>query len=122
MYTVKEVAELLHINPHTVRYYTNMGLLPNMNREKNGTRLFTDEDVECLKNIIYLRECGMSIASIREYLELSKRGAETIPQQLQLILEQKEKVDKEVKRLLECQQHMEKKVETYSDYLKNHDS
>lgn len=122
MYTVKEVAELLHLNPHTVRYYTNMDLIPNMKRGKDNIRLFSEENVEYLKGIIYLRNCGMSIASIKAYFELSQKGIETIPEQYQLIVEQKEKLDKQINKLLQSQKYLERKLRLYSDFLSKNDN
>ena len=46
MYTVKEISELLDMTEHTIRYYTDMGLVPSIKRDKNGNRLF--EVQECL--------------------------------------------------------------------------
>ena len=43
MYTVKEIAKLLNITEHTVRYYTNMVLVLALKRDKSGNRLL-DED------------------------------------------------------------------------------
>jgi hypothetical protein len=43
MYTVKEVAKLLNMTEHTVRYYTDMGLVPSLKRDKNGNRLFDEK-------------------------------------------------------------------------------
>lgn len=119
MYTVKEAAELLNINPHTVRYYTNMNLIPNMNRDKNNVRVFTEENIAYLKGIIYMRNCGMSISSIREYFELCQKGIETITEQYQLILEQKTKLDERLGKLLESQKYMEKKLQMYSQFMKD---
>lgn len=118
MYTVKEAAELLNINPHTVRYYTNMNLIPNMNRDKNNVRIFTDENINYLKGILYLRNCGMSISSIREYFELSQRGIETLPEQYQLILTQKAKLEEQISKLAESQKYLERKLEMYAKFMK----
>lgn len=118
MYTVKEAAELLNISPHTVRYYTNMNLIPNINRDKNNIRIFTDENIEHLKGIIYMRNCGMSISAIREYFELSQKGIETISEQYHLILKQKTKLDEQISKLIESQKYMEKKLEMYSKFMK----
>lgn len=117
MYTVKEVAELLNINPHTVRYYANMDLIPNLHRDKNNVRLFDDTNISYMRGVIYLRQCGMSIAAIRDYFRLAQKGVETIPEQYNLIMEQKEKLDKQLKRLLESQKYLEEKIKLYKGYM-----
>ena len=42
-YTVKEVSERVNLSPHTVRYYTDQGLIPTLQRDEKGNRVFTDE-------------------------------------------------------------------------------
>lgn len=50
-YTVAEVAEMLNISPHTIRYYDDQGLLPFLKRDEHGRRMFTDYDVEMLEAV-----------------------------------------------------------------------
>lgn len=45
MYTMKEVVKLLDMTEHTVRYYTDKGLVPNVQRNKNNTRIFDDQSI-----------------------------------------------------------------------------
>lgn len=49
MYSVKEVAKLLDLTEHTVRYYTDKGLVPNIKRDKNNNRLFDDKSINWRK-------------------------------------------------------------------------
>ena len=46
LYTVKEVSEKTGLTPYTIRYYLKEGLLPNVERDSNGTRLFKESDLE----------------------------------------------------------------------------
>ena len=70
MYTVKEAAALLGLTEHTVRYYTDKGLVPSVKRDKNNNRLFDEESMNWLTGVKYLKQCGMSIETIREYVRL----------------------------------------------------
>ena len=45
LYTVAEVARMLQISVHTVRYYTDQGLIPPIQRDSNGSRLFNRESL-----------------------------------------------------------------------------
>lgn len=45
MYTVKEVAEMLDLSPHTVRYYAKSGLIPNLERNSANVRQFNDNNI-----------------------------------------------------------------------------
>ena len=50
MYLVGRAARLARISPETVRAYCRQGLLDPL-RDSAGRRLFTDRDVETLKEI-----------------------------------------------------------------------
>lgn len=41
-YTVKDVAKIMNVSTHTVRYYDNEGLIPFVSRTQSNVRLFSD--------------------------------------------------------------------------------
>lgn len=117
MYTVKETAEMLHLNPHTVRYYAKMDLIPNLHRSEKGVRLFTDENIAYLKGVAYMRRCGMSISSIKEFFSLTMQGTTTITEQYKIILEQKQKLDTQIEKLYESKKYLDEKLKMYEQFL-----
>ncbi|WP_322906293.1 MerR family transcriptional regulator [Paenibacillus campi] len=66
---INELARKLGISARTIRFYEQHRLLPQVEREANQYRIFSDEDVWRLQTIIALREAGMSVKDIREVLE-----------------------------------------------------
>lgn len=86
-YTVKEVADKTGLSSYTIRYYLSEGLFPNIHRNKNGTRLFSDNDLEAFYIIDCLKKCGMSIIEIRQYMEWLKNADENIDNCLELFIE-----------------------------------
>ncbi|MBM7655451.1 MerR family transcriptional regulator [Neobacillus cucumis] len=90
MYTVKEVAKLLGLTEHTVRYYTDKGLVPNLKRDKNNNRLFSEENINFLIGAKNLKKCGMSVDDIKYYVDLCLEGDSTIQERYEIIRKQKE--------------------------------
>ncbi len=45
-YTIKQAAAKSNLTTHTLRYYDKEGLLPFVERDSSGNRLFTDNDIE----------------------------------------------------------------------------
>ncbi len=45
MYTIGEMARMLHVAPSTLRYYDKEGLLPFVERSGSGIRRFKDSDL-----------------------------------------------------------------------------
>ena len=84
-YSVKEISEKLYISPHTVRYYSDKGLIPTVQRDEHGRRVFTEECVGWFETIHCLRACGMSINDVKAYVDLCRRGASTAPERLHII-------------------------------------
>ncbi|MBU3811740.1 MAG: MerR family transcriptional regulator [Candidatus Niameybacter stercoravium] len=119
MYTVKEIAECLDMTEHTVRYYTDMGLVPSLKRDKNGNRLFDEESKNWLIGIKHLRGAGMSIKAIKNYISLCLDGESTIEERYDIILEQKKQLEVQLREMNERYQYMEKKAKMYLDIM-NH--
>lgn len=119
MYTVKEIAKLLDMTVHTVRYYTDMGLVPTLQRDKNGNRLFDEQSKNWLAGIKNLRRSGMSIRAVKEYVNLCLQGESTIPTRYEIILEQKKQLEEQLKEVNERYQYMLYKVKWYQDIM-NH--
>lgn len=92
MYSVKEVAKLLDLTEHTVRFYTDKGLVPNLQRDKNNNRMFTDASINWLIGAKNLKKCGMSVEDIKKYVDLCLEGDSTIPDRYEMIQKQKEVV------------------------------
>ena len=119
MLTVKEISKKFNISEYTLRYYTDENLIPSIKRDKNNIRVFDEESLNWLKTIICLRKCGMSIKSIKEYVDLCIIGDSTILQRLDIINSQKVIIDKKIQELKESSLFLEKKKDLYDDIIKN---
>ena len=94
---IGEVAELLGTTPRTIRYYEEIGLLPAADdREQGKHRIYTQADVERVREIMRLRDLlGLSLEEVSALLEAEDARA-------QLRREIRETEDPaEIKRILE---------------------
>lgn len=114
MYTIAEVANIVGITKHTIRYYTDLGLVPNLKRDKNNNRLFDEASLNWLIGVTRLKNCGMSVKDIKAYNELCLLGDQTIEERYEIILRQKEKADSQLAKAQEVSAFLEKKIEHYS--------
>ena len=60
MYTLKQVCQMLNLSEHTVRYYTDIGVI-TVQRDQNNRRIFDEQVIDWLRGTKYLRELGVSI-------------------------------------------------------------
>jgi DNA-binding transcriptional MerR regulator len=64
-YTIKQMAQMFDVTEHTLRYYTDQGLLP-CERDGGNRRVFNEKSINWMQGIKCLKGCGASIDDIRE--------------------------------------------------------
>jgi DNA-binding transcriptional MerR regulator len=74
---IGEVARRVGTTPRTIRYYEEIGLLPGEgDRESGRHRLYTERDVERLRDALRLKELlGVSLDELKELLEAEEARA-----------------------------------------------
>ena len=82
-YTTGELAKLCGITVRTVQYYDTRNLLVPSELSEGGRRLYSEEDLQRMKIICFLRELDLPINSISQLL--SEEHPEKV---LDLLLEQ----------------------------------
>ena len=88
MYSMKEASKKTGMSYENLKFYCNEGLVPNVKRNRNNYRVFSDNDIRWIQSLGCLKRCGMSIQEIKEYLELCLEGESSIPER-KIILEKK---------------------------------
>ena len=119
MYSISEVAKKMKTSIPTLRYYDNLGLFPNLKKNKSGNRVFSEEDIEVVRIIKYLKKSGMQLSEIKEFMEWCKTGDSTLDKRLNLFKNQKEKVLKQMSELQETLDLIEFKEWYYSKAIKD---
>lgn len=72
-YSISAVAKMFAIHQQTIRLYEKEGLL-NPKRSKGNTRMFTEDDVTQLEEIIHLtHQLGINLAGVQMVLKLQKQ-------------------------------------------------
>jgi len=72
-FSISAVAEMFSVHQQTIRLYEKQGLIVPKRSEGN-TRLFSEEDIERLEEIIYLtHKLGINLAGIEMIFKLKKQ-------------------------------------------------
>lgn len=74
MMTVAELAQCTGSTPHTIRYYTRMGLLSSQRNPNNGYHLYQQSDVVWLRFIQQAKSLGYTLQEISEIIKLRKNN------------------------------------------------
>lgn len=104
--TIKEVSEKYHVTQDTLRYYERVGMIPKVTRTLSGIRNYQPEDLGWVELALCMRNAGLPVEVMIEYVKLCQQGDDTIPVRLQLLLdqrktllEQREQIDTTLERL-----------------------
>lgn len=120
-YTIKDVSKRTGMPAHTLRFYDKKGLLTFVKRSESGIRLFTEDDFDSLYTIHCLKESGMSLAKIKEFMDLYNQGNETIEARGIIFQEQKIEVENQIKKLQEMLEIIEYKCWFFNEAKKYND-
>lgn len=117
--TIKEVSEKFGISQDTLRYYERAGLIPPVTRTSSGNRDYQESDLGWVENAVCMRNAGVPIEALIEYVKLYQMGDTTFEARRQLLQEQydalqeqKEQIEATMKRLAYKVSRYEKAVQT----------
>ena len=113
-YTISQAAEKFGITAHTLRFYDKEGLLPFVDRGAGGRRIFKDGDLGWLRIIGCLKDTGMPIREIRDYLDLCMMGDKTLQRRLEIMREHKVKMQMKLAEIKKYMKVIDFKLDYYA--------
>lgn len=114
---ISEVSEKFGVSIDTLRYYERVGLLPTVNRKENGIRDFNEIDVEWVDFIICMRNAGLPIEILKEYVALVHEGDETRETRKKILVDQREVLLQKMKEMQETINLLDYKIEVYENEM-----
>lgn len=83
--TIKEAEERTGLARSNIRFYEKEGLFCPERNPQNGYREYTEENIEDIRKIAYLRTLGISIETIRKIIHHEAELAEVVREQEQIL-------------------------------------
>lgn len=114
-YSIGQFSEKTGLGIHTLRWYEKEGLLFDIARTKSGRRLYSDKDVEMVEVITCLKNTGMSIEDIKDYIDLFRHGSETYAARVDLFKMQRNSIKKQMVELSKQLAQTEYKIWYYQN-------
>ena len=90
--TIKEVCEKYGITADTLRYYERVGVIPTVGRTKGGKRDYSEQDIAWVENAICMRNAGLPVEMLIEYVRLFQEGDGTFQARRDLLAEAREEI------------------------------
>ncbi|WP_307970931.1 MerR family transcriptional regulator [uncultured Brachyspira sp.] len=115
--TIAEVSKKVNLSAYTLRYYERIGLIPEVNRTESGIRNYTEEDLGCIEFSKCMRNAGMSIEALIEYIKLYKKGDVTLEARKQLLISQKDVIKERLEEIQNTFDRINYKIKNYEKIL-----
>lgn len=113
-YSPGEAASKTGFSLDTLRYYERIGLLPPVDRTAGGWRRYSDTDLLWLMTLRCLRDTGMSVRQMRDFIDLAAQGGDdTVPERLALLEAHERKIEEQIIRLRAHQHRIRTKIGIY---------
>lgn len=113
MKTVSEISKLFGISVRTIHYYDSIGLLKPTKLTESGYRLYDEQAIVRLQNILIFREIEIPLKDIKEILEKEHLNFEEImTAQIKLLQMKKEKIEKLIAFALDIKEKGEMEMNT----------
>ncbi|MDQ1004989.1 DNA-binding transcriptional MerR regulator [Neobacillus niacini] len=93
-YTIQKLASLAGVSTRTLRYYDEIGILKPARINSSGYRIYGQEEVNTLQQILFYRELGVGLDSIKGIVTApSFDGAKALREHREKLLEKREQLD-----------------------------
>lgn len=114
---IKEVAEKFNVTSDTLRYYERIGLIPPVSRNDSGYRDYTEVDLNWVYFIKCMRDAGVSVEALIEYVALFQQGAKTILSRKEILIEQRNELANKIVVMQETLAKLDDKINGYEDKM-----
>jgi DNA-binding transcriptional MerR regulator len=118
-YSMKQITEMTGVPASALRYYEKESILPFVERNDKGIRVYDDVNVEWIYFIRALRETDMPIREIKKYVALYMEGDATKEERRKLLLQHEENVEAKLSSQFEYLKRIRKKLVSYGEIEKN---
>ncbi len=115
--TIRQVSEKYGISQDTLRYYEKIGMIPPVTRTAGGIRDYQESDLGWVELAICLRNAGMSVEAMVEYVRLNRQGDSTMKARLELLQNQRQAIVERRDRIDRALERLDYKIRVYEDAI-----
>ncbi len=115
--TIADVSKQLGFSQDTLRYYEKIGLIPPVKRNKSGIRDYDALDLRRIEFIKCMRDAGLMLEVLIEYMALVRQGEETVAARKDILVEQRNQLTARMEVMQKTLDKLDHKISVYEDVL-----
>ena len=101
----------------TLRWYEREGLIPVIDRTRNGYRRYDGQAIRMIQMLVRLRRTGMPVEQMREYITLVAEGESSHRRRLALLRRHRDAVQQQLNQLADDLGALDHKIANYERTL-----
>ena len=115
--TIAQASQKYGLSADTLRYYERIGLIPPVPRNKSGIRDYDEESCSWIELMKCMRAAGVQIEALIEYVQLFRKGDETIGARKALLMEQREQLRARMEDMQRSLDRLNEKIAFYDQKM-----
>ncbi|MBO4915885.1 MAG: MerR family transcriptional regulator [Oscillospiraceae bacterium] len=116
--TIKEVCKQYGITADTLRYYERVGVIPAVKRTAGGIRVYDEEAVRWVESAIFMRNSGVPVDALVEYVRLFQEGSGTFCERKELLEKVRADVQAKIDGYREALWRLDYKISRYDEAIR----
>jgi DNA-binding transcriptional MerR regulator len=117
-YSIGEFSKIVGVSEHTLRFYEKEGLI-KVNRDDNNVRIYSDKDKLWVETLLHLKNTGMTLKDMKQFIMWGYMGDETMEERLVLLKNHRKKVVEEFEKIRQSLEFLDTKINFYENELGN---
>lgn len=112
---IEKVSQEFNLSKDTLRYWERIELLPPVQRNSSGYRDYTEQDLNWIFYVNSLRNAGMSIERLLDFVKSYRLQSSSNEYRKQLLIEQRQILKQEVENRQKTINYLSYKIEHFAD-------
>lgn len=117
-YNIREIGQIFDVPSSTLRYYEELGILPEVKRNEHKQRVYTDEHIDRLQAITCFKRTGLPMSKIHDFFEYAENLRDNIDKVVDMMEDHEKYIVDQMEKMQQDLDHIRQKVRFYNGIKK----
>lgn len=117
-YNIREIGQIFDVPSSTLRYYEELGILPEVERDEHKQRVYTDEHIDRLQAITCFKRTGLPMSKIHDFFEYAENLRDNIDKVVDMMENHEKYIVDQMEKMQQDLDHIRQKVRFYNGIKK----
>lgn len=117
-YNIREIGQIFDVPSSTLRYYEELGILPEVKRDEHKQRVYTDEHIDRLQAITCFKRTGLPMSKIHDFFEYAENLRDNIDKVVDMMENHEKYIVDQMEKMQQDLDHIRQKVRFYNGIKK----